>query len=74
MAEANLARWVHTGDPADQAAIQAHREELARNRTLTAIGRRPDLSPAPGAMLREPPRPGADRRLTVCLTGVEAAN
>jgi hypothetical protein len=48
-----LARWVYTDDPADQAAVEAHRDELVGSGAFRPLGARPDMPPALGAMLRE---------------------
>ena len=48
-----LARWVYTDDAADQAAVEAHREDLVRRGMFRALGERPDLAPAIAGRLRE---------------------
>ena len=48
-----LARWVYAGDGSDEAAIEAHRQELQRAGMYRSSGELPSSTPALGALLGE---------------------
>ncbi|MDB5481063.1 MAG: hypothetical protein JWO83_2116 [Caulobacteraceae bacterium] len=48
-----LARWVYTDDEADQAAVEAHRQDLVIRGMFRPLGEPPDLAPTIAGRLRE---------------------